>query len=176
MIAWFTRNGVAANLMMAFLIVGGLYSVFTVKREIIPEISLDVVVVRIPYRGASPSQVEESVLVRIEAAIESINGIREVRSVAQEGFGSVTATIERGYDVSRVKDEIEARVDAIPSFPMETDRPIVEQPQTSRDVIWIAIYGEADERDLKVLGEKIREELVQISGISQVTVWGGRNY
>ena len=176
MIAWFTRNGVAANLMMAFLIVGGLYSVFTVKREIIPEISLDVVVVRIPYRGASPSQVEESVLVRIEAAIESINGIREVRSVAREGFGSVTATIERGYDVSRVKDEIEARVDAIPSFPMETERPIVEQPQTSRDVIWIAIYGEADERDLKVLGEKIREELVQISGISQVTVWGGRNY
>ena len=176
MIAWFTRNGVAANLMMAFLIVGGLFSVFTVNREMFPQFSLEMVVVRMPYRGASPAQIEEAVLIRIEEAIEGINGIKEVMSVAQEGYGSVTAMIERGYDVSRIKDEIKARVDAIPSFPAETERPIVEEPLIDRNIIWIAIYGEADERNLKVLGEKIRDELVEIPGISQVSVWGGRRY
>ena len=176
MIAWFARNGVAANLMMAFLIVGGLFSVVTIEREMFPQFSLDQVVVRIPYRGASPAQIEEAVLIRIEEVIEGIVGIKEVTSAAQEGYGSVTAMIEKGYDVSRIKDEIKAHVDAIPSFPAETERPIIEEPQIDRNIIWIAIYGEADERNLKVLGEKIRDDLVEIPGISQVTVWGGRKY
>lgn len=176
MIAWFTRNGVAANLMMAFVIMGGLFSVFTANRELFPQFSLDMVVVRMPYRGASPAQIEETVLIRIEEAIEGINGIKEVTSVAQEGYGSVTAMIERGYDVSRIKDEIKARVDAISSFPVETERPIVEEPLIDRNIIWIAIYGKADERNLKVLGEKIRDDLVEIPGLSQVSVWGGRRY
>ena len=106
--------------MMAFLIVGGLFSVVTIEREMFPQFSLDQVVVRIPYRGASPAQIEEAVLIRIEEVIEGIVGIKEVTSAAQEGYGSVTAMIEKGYDVSRIKDEIKAM--SMPSPPFQRRR------------------------------------------------------
>ena len=79
MIAWFARNGVAANLLMLLSIVGGLYAVFTVKREMFPQFSLDTVVVRMPYRGASPAEIEEAVIIRIEEAIEGIDGSKDPR-------------------------------------------------------------------------------------------------
>ncbi len=176
MISWFTRNGVAANLLMLLLVVGGGYSVFSIKREMFPLFSLDTVVVRMPYRGASPSEIEEAVIIRIEEAIEGIDGIKEVMAVAQEGFGTVSATVQKGYDVTSIKDEIKARVDAIPSFPAETERPIVEELLIDRNIIWIAVYGEADEKNLKVLAEKIRDDIVRIPGISQAGVQGARNY
>ena len=176
MIAWFARNGVAANLLMLLSIVGGLYAVFTVKREMFPQFSLDTVVVRMPYRGASPAEIEEAVIIRIEEAIEGIDGIKEVMSIAQEGHGTISAAIQKGYNVTTIKDEIKARVDAIPSFPAETERPIVEELLVDRNIIWIAIYGEADEKNLKVLAEKIRDDVVRIPGISQAEVQGVKNY
>ncbi len=176
MIAWFARNGVAANLLMLLMIVGGLHAAVTIKREMFPLFSLDTVVVRMPYRGASPAEVEEAVLIRIEEAIEGIDGIKEVMSIAQEGIGTVSVTVQKGYEVTTLKDEIKSRVDAIPSFPAETERPIVEELLLDRNIIWLAIYGEADEKNLKVLAEKIRDEVVRIPGISQAEVQGSKNY
>ena len=68
MIAWFTRNGVAANLLMLLLVLGGAASYFTMKRELFPQFSLDTVVVRVPYPGAAPEEVEETIVIRIEEA------------------------------------------------------------------------------------------------------------
>ena len=82
MIAWFTRNGVAANLVMLILVIGGVASYFTVKRELFPKFSLDLVTVRVTYLGASPEEVEESVILRIEEAIQSVDGIKEMNSMA----------------------------------------------------------------------------------------------
>ncbi|MGY8695029.1 MAG: efflux RND transporter permease subunit, partial [Verrucomicrobiia bacterium] len=123
MIAWFTRNGVAANLVMLILVFGGIASYLTVKRELFPQFSLDLVTVRVPYLGASPEEVEESVVIRIEEAIQAVDGIKEISSTAQEGYGAVTATINKGYDLAKVKDDIKSRVDAIISFPVDTERP-----------------------------------------------------
>jgi multidrug efflux pump subunit AcrB len=103
MIAWFTRNGVAANLVMLILVIGGIASYLTVKRELFPQFSLDIVTIRVPYLGASPEEVEESVIIRIEEAIQSIDGIKEISSVAQEGYGSVTATVEKGYELALMR-------------------------------------------------------------------------
>lgn len=176
MIAWFTRNGVAANLLMFILVFGGIASYITVKRELFPKFSLEMVTVRVPYLGASPEEVEEGVVIRIEEAIQSINGIKELSSVAREGYGAVTATINKGYDIAKVKDEIKTRVDAITSFPVNTERPIVDEPLIPKDVIRISIYGDADERELKKIAERVRDELVELDGISQAVVQGVRNY
>ena len=154
MIAWFTRNGVAANLVMFLLVIGGIASYITVKRELFPQFSLEMVTVRVPYLGASPEEVEEGVVIRIEEAIQSVDGIKEMSSVAREGYGAVTATIDKGYDLAKVKDEIKTRVDAITSFPVNTERPIVDEPLIQKDVIRISIYGDADERELKKIAER----------------------
>jgi multidrug efflux pump subunit AcrB len=176
MIRWFTRNGVAANLLMLVLVVGGVASLFTVKREMFPEFSLDTVVVRVPYRGAAPEEVELGVILRIEEAIQGVDGIKEVRSTAQENYGQVVIEVSKGADVSRVKDDIKSRVDAIISFPIETERPIVEELLIQRDVIWLAIYGDASERTLKEIAERARDELTHLPGISQAFVQGIRSY
>ncbi len=176
MIAWFTRNGVAANLVMLIIVVGGLASLASIKRELFPQFSLDIITVRVPYLGAAPEEVEEAVIIRIEEAIQAVDGIKEIRSTAQEGYGVVNAEVRKGADVSRVKDDVKARVDAITTFPVETERPIVEELLIQRDVIWLAIYGEADERALKELAEKARDDLTLKPGISQAFVQGVRNY
>ena len=176
MIAWFTRNGVAANLLMLLLIVGGLGSLIGIKKELFPLFSLDTITVRVPYLGASPEEVEEGVIFRIEEALQGLDGIEELRSNAQENSGSVSILVSRGYDISEVKDEVKTRIDAITTFPEETERPIIEEFLIQRDIIWIGIYGDADELAMKRLAQKIRDDLVQLPEISQAFVRGVRNY
>ncbi len=176
MIAWFTRNGVAANLVMLILVIGGIASYLTVKKELFPQFSLDIVTVRVPYLGASPEEVEESVIIRIEEAIQSIDGIKELSSLAKEGYGSVTATVEKGYDLEKVKDEIKTRIDAITTFPVDTERPIVDEPIIPKEVIRISVFGDASEKEIKKIANRIRNELVEFDGISQAEVQGVRDY
>lgn len=176
MIAWFTRNGVAANLVMLILVFGGIASYLTVKRELFPQFSLDLVTVRVPYLGASPEEVEESVVIRIEEAIQAVDGIKEISSTAQEGYGAVTATINKGYDLAKVKDDIKSRVDAIISFPVDTERPIVDEPLIQKDVIRVSVYGDASEKEIKKISERVRDEIVELEGISQAEVQGVRDY
>ena len=89
MVEWFARNSVAANLLMVLIVVTGVITVFTVNEEIMPEIELDRVVVEVPYLGAAPEEVESAVCVRIEEAIQGIDGIKEIQSTAAEGMGVV---------------------------------------------------------------------------------------
>ena len=176
MIRWFARNGVAANLVMLIMVVGGIGSILTIKREMFPQFSLDTVVVRVPYRGAAPEEVELGVILRIEEAIQGVDGIKEIRSTAQENYGQVVIEARKGVDVSRLKDDIKARVDAIISFPVETERPIVEELLIQRDVIWIAVYGDASEKSLKEVAERVRDEVTKLPGVSQAFVQGIRSY
>ncbi|MBC2605346.1 efflux RND transporter permease subunit [Pelagicoccus albus] len=176
MIAWFTKNGVAANLTMLLLVIGGLISSFTAKTELFPDFSLDMVAVRVPFLGASPEEVEELVIVRIEEALQGVNGIKEINSTASEGYGAVTVTVNKGYPVSKLKDDIKTRVDAIPSFPANTERPIVEEILIPKDVIRVSVYGEASEVEIKKIAQRIRDELTEIEGISQVSLEGVRAY
>ncbi len=176
MIAWFTKNGVAANLLMLILVIGGLASAFTAKTELFPEFSLDMVAVRVPFLGASPEEVEELVIIRIEEALQGVNGIKEINSVASEGYGSVTATVNKGYSVSKLKDDIKTRVDAIPSFPANTERPIVEEILIPKDVIRVSVFGDTSEIEIKKIAQRVRDELTEISGISQVSIEGVRAF
>ena len=176
MIRWFARNGVAANLVMLVIVVGGIGSLFSIKQELFPEFSLDTVVVRVPYLGAAPEEVEQGVILRIEEALQGVDGIKEIRSSAQEGYGQVAVEVRKGVDVRRVKDDIESRVDAITSFPVETERPIVEELLIQRDVLWVALYGEASERALKEIAERFRDEVTRLPGVSQAFVQGIRSY
>ena len=84
LIAWFARNHVAANLLMFFIILLGLYSLLTIKRETFPEVNTGMINVQVLYRGGAPEEVERSVVVKIEEAVEGIQGIKELRSTASE--------------------------------------------------------------------------------------------
>ncbi len=175
-IAWFARNPVAANLLMVFLVVGGLLTVFDVPSEVFPEIELDRIQVEVPYLGAAPEEVEEAVCVRIEESIQGIDGIKRITSTASEGMGTVVVEIALGADPRRVLDIIKNRVDAIDTFPAETERPIVSELIAQSPVIDLALSGTADEFGLKATAERIRNELSSLPAISLVEVAGARPY
>ncbi|MCZ6746093.1 MAG: efflux RND transporter permease subunit [Acidobacteria bacterium] len=175
-IAWFARNGVAANLLMAIVIVGGLMTIRSVKVEVFPEFDLDLVTVTVPYLGAAPEEVEESVCVRIEEAVEGLDGIKKVTSVASEGVGVVTIQMNLGADARRVVDDIKAQVDAISTFPEETEKPIITELTNRRKALKVAVAGDVDEKTLRRLAEQVRDDLVQIPEISLVELAVARPY
>jgi multidrug efflux pump subunit AcrB len=175
-IAWFVGNSVAANLMMTIFIVGGFMSLLQLHQEEFPDIELDIVQITVPYLGATPEEVEQAVCVRIEEAIEGIQGINRTSSVAGEGACMVMVDLEMEGDSTRALNEIKGRVDAISTFPRETEKPIVSMMAMKGGVIQVVLSGDTDELTLKLLAEDMRDDIADMDGISQVGVTFVRPY
>ena len=168
-VAWLARNPVAANLMMVFIIMSGAIATQAITEEVFPEIELNRVSITVPYLGAAPEEVESGVILRIEEAIQSIDGIREIQSTASEGSASVMVEL-LGADARRVVDEIKNRVDAITTFPVETEEPIIRELIARNQVTDIAISGVDDVFTLKALAEQVRDDLTVLPEITRVDI------
>ncbi|UPW20668.1 efflux RND transporter permease subunit [Agarivorans sp. TSD2052] len=169
MIAWFTRNHVAANLLMVLIVGLGLYSAkFRLPLEVFPEFELDMVNVSIALPGSSPEESEESLAIRIEEAISDIEGVEQISSVSQEGAARVSAEINSRYDTRDVMSDIKSRIDAINTFPSDAERPVVSLSQRKRETITVAISGELKHKELRLVAESIRDELLQLPELTQV--------
>ncbi|MEN8181655.1 MAG: efflux RND transporter permease subunit [Myxococcota bacterium] len=175
-IAWFAENHVAANLLMALLVLGGLFTVPGIRQEIFPEIDLPVVTIGIAYPGAAPREVEEAICVRVEEELQGLQGIKWVRSTASEGHGSVAVELLAGEDVRRRVDEIRMRVDGITTFPEDAEPPVIRQAEVRFQVLDVAISGDVDEWTLKRLGEQARDEILALPGITDVELVAARPY
>jgi len=175
-IAWFATNHVAANLLMLLIMAGGLLTIFTIKMEVFPETSLDTITITVPYRGASPADVEEGVCIRVEEAIAGIEGIKRITSKAGQGSGLTIVEVEEYSDIKDVLDDIKAAIDRIITFPVETEKPVISEVETTNRVISIVLYGDVKEKTLKTLAEEIRDDLTAEPDISQVAIWGVRPY
>lgn len=175
-IAWFARNHVAANLLMGAILFGGLMTAPTIKQTIMPDFDFDYVSVTVVYPGSSPEEIEKSVTIKIEEAIEDVEGIEEITASANEGATNLIIELSQGAELSRVLDEIESRVDGITTFPEEIEEPLVSELTLRHGVLDVVIHGDLDERTLKELGQRTREEIARIPGISQVDLSGARPY
>ncbi len=173
-IEWMARNRVAANLLMAVILIGGAITVATIDLEIAPEMSLDLITVQVVYPGAAPEEVEEGICVRIEEAVHGLDGIRRVSSTARESSGLVLVELQLGADRQKALDDIKARVDAITTFPAESEKPVVQEVTNRTQVVNVAVYGDADEVTLKRLGETVRDEIAALPGISLVNLSAAR--
>jgi multidrug efflux pump subunit AcrB len=175
-IEWFAHNSVAANLLMVLILGGGLFMIPRVRLEVFPEFSADMINVSVVYRGAAPEEVEEAVNVRIEEAVQGLEGIKRVTSIASENRGTVSVEALNGTDIRKLLDDVKARVDAIDTFPEETDKPVITEVVPRRQIINIAVSGPANERTLKTIGEQVRDDLSAIPGITQVELRNSRPY
>ncbi len=175
-IAWFVRNPVAANLLMFILCVGGLLALLTVNQEEFPNMEVPVVSVTVPYLGAAPEEVEQGVCIRVEEAIDGIEGIEEIHSIASEGSCRVMAELALNANDVVALNEIKSHVDGINSFPLETEKPIVSKLSIVRKVVQVALSGDADERILKEEGQRLRNGIAALDGVSQVGIKYVRPY
>jgi multidrug efflux pump subunit AcrB len=176
LIDWFARNSVAANLLMVILLAGGLVTVFTIKKEIQPRIETNFIEIGVPFLGATPLDVEEGVVVKIEEAIQDIEGIEEIYSEARRGFGNVRVEVDADYEVTDVMDQVKNRVDAISTFPENTEKPTISRTQFQQQVIFASVYGDVDERTLKEYAKQVRNQIVTLPGVTRAEILGSRPY
>lgn len=179
MIAFFARNGVAANLLMVAIFLWGAFSLASRKipLEVFPERESRSITISVPYRGATPEEVEESVVIRIEEAISDVDGIEEMLGTASSSNGSVRVDVHDDYDIREVRDEIQARVDAIQNFPPgDAENVTVTLPQSERWVISVVLSGDLSERDLATLGEEVRDQIINLPEVTGAQLQGVRPY
>jgi len=167
-IAWMARNPIAANLLMAILLLGGLWSAFGVQKEVFPQFQLDVVEVSVGYPGAAPAEVEQGILRPVEEAIRGVEGIREISSRAREGSGDISIELVAGTPRMKAFQEIDQAVGRIRTFPDDIDQPRVRLQSRQTEVMSIGLYGPVDVWTLRKLAEQLRDQLLSNPRITQV--------
>lgn len=176
LINWFASNPVAANLMMIAIIFGGFMSMSTLNREIMPSMPSKFIEVSVVYPGADPVEVEDRISIRVEEAIREIEGIININSVAIQGRGIITAEIAVGYDLQKALNEIKVQVDAINTFPEEGERPSVRLIKFKERVVQVAVLADTDEKSLKIIAQRVRDDLAGLPGVDFAEMKGDRRY
>lgn len=171
-IRWFASNPVAANLVMLILLVGGLFSTCTIKQEVFPEFKLGVVRIVVPYAGASPDEVEQGIVLAVEESVRGIDGVDRVTGAATEGSGQVYVTLELEAEPTTVLADVKNAVDRLTSLPQDAERPIVSLVTNKFEVISVVLHGDLPPGQLRMLGEKVRDDLVADPGITTAELVG----
>ncbi len=176
LIAWFSRNQIAANLLMIAIMLGGLFAIPYTAKEFFPEADPSTVQVSIAYPGAAPINVEEQICIRVEHAMDGINGIKRIRTTAKQNLCEVNVEANDNYSISALYDDVKNRVDSLSTLPEEAERPLVSQPVKTHEMMQIVLEGNIPEKTLKLHAEKIKDELEALKYISTVEIEGQRDY
>ena len=176
LIAWFARNHVAANLLLVFICVLGFYAISVLKKETFPTFTLDMIEIGVSYPGAGPEEVEKGILIKIEEALTSIQGIDELRAVAQEGSGRVYASVDQAYELAEVTDQVKLAVDRIVTFPVDAERPYITQREQKVQALMVAVSGSIDEFTMANLVTQIREEIVALPEVTFAEIQGRKDF
>ncbi len=176
LIAWFARNSVAANLLMVFILVGGLLTANTISKQMFPQFKINWLEFSAVYPGAAPQEVEEGITIKIEEALETVQGLERVITYSNRNYSSGYFRVDDDYDPQVVLEEVKSQIDSISSFPDGMERPTVERIKYRQEVMWLSLYGDLSPRELKVLGKKIHDEIQQLPLINVSEFYSGLGY
>jgi len=169
-IRWFVNNKVVANLLMMLIIITGATTIPLLKMEVFPEIDLNIINVSTVYPGATPSDIEEAICIKIEERLQGLEGVKKITSTSSENIGSVRIELLQGEDINDMLDRIKAEVDAIDSFPENVEKPICKKIVGSNPVISVAVHGDLEDNILNRLTEDIKDEIDALPEITFSTV------
>jgi multidrug efflux pump subunit AcrB len=178
MISWFARNPIAANLLMVFILFAGIYTAFyRVPLEVEPSWKRERVEVDISYPGSTAKDVERGVILPIEAALDQVEGIKRLRCTAESGSAEIIVDVNEGYNTRLMLEEIQTRIEAVRTLPDEIERPRYSIPDADRfnNVLWVTITGNLTQSEFFDIAERVRDDLLDIDGISTLRIWPGRN-
>lgn len=177
MIAWFTKNHVAANLLLISIVFAGLFSLTTqIPLEVFPSFETDRISVSVSLRGSTPEDVEQGVTIRIEESVQDLEGIKQISSRSSEGSASVSIEVDSGYDPRELLADIKSRVDAINTFPADAEKPVVALAQRKREVIAVTVSSDYGEKETREYAEQVRDQLLRLPSVTQVELSGVRDY
>ncbi|PCI32532.1 MAG: heavy metal resistance protein CzcA [Alphaproteobacteria bacterium] len=170
------KNKVAANLFAIVIIATGLMSMQGLNMRLFPQITLQAISITVPFPGATPNEVEKSILKPIEERLEGMEGVRRITGLAASNVASVIVDLEEGESIPDMLDDIQTEINRITVFPKNAERPQVVHVQMDELAARIVLYGDRDAQTLKALAERVRTELAGRSGVSRVTISGAPEY
>ena len=176
MIRWMAEHQVAANLLMIIILFAGAFGVKNIKQEVFPEMDLDLIIVAVPYPGATPDEVEESIILPIEDTVSGITGIKKINATASENMGYIRIELQNDADKESVFDDVKSAVERLTTLPEEAETPQIQQPRIRREVLNLTLYGEAPARSLIEQAQVVRSTLLTHPDITQVDVEQPRGF
>ena len=174
--AAFAGNTVFANIVLVMIFMAGGLAGISMLRESFPQFSLDMISIQVSYPGADPEEVEEGISLKIEDALETVEGIKEYTTNSSENVASVTIEVQEGHDIKDVLDQVKSKVDAISTFPVDAEQPVITEILLRDSVMMLALSGDMNEKQLKTWANQVKDEIKLLDGISQVEVFGSRDY
>lgn len=169
-ISYFAHNPVAANLMMIFILFMGIVSYFTIQRQMFPNIEINYIEISAQYRGASPQEIEESILIKVEESLKDVTEIKKMWSRAFRNSGQITLEIHPDKDLAETLDKVKMRVDSIATFPAAMEPVNIRQIEFNQQVIELSLVGDYPLTELKPMAKRIEDELLQLNNVSLVNV------
>ena len=177
MIAWFAKNHVAANLLMITILLAGIFSIkSSIPLEVFPSFESEIVNVTVVLRGATPEDAEQGVAIRIEEAVQDLQGIEKITSTSVEGAATVRIEADSSTDVRDLLADIKSRVDAINTFPADAEKPVIAIAQRIRNVISVTISSDYGEKEIREFAEQVRDDLLRLPQVTQVALDAVRDY
>ena len=174
LIRWWVRNPVAANLLMFIIVTAGWLGLRDIEKEVFPSVQPDIVQVEVIWPGASPKEVEQQVVQRVEEALKNVSNVYRVTSESRESYGSLTVETYPTVNLNAFLDDVKNAVDSITSFPRDMENPRVRRFEWRQEMIRVTVAGEVGEKALTRLANKLRNEMAGLPYISQVDVFGSR--
>ena len=176
LIAWFAKNPVAANLLMIIIIIGGLVTMGTIRKQFFPQVEINWLEYRAVYPGAAPQEVEEGITIKVEEALQSIQGLERVITYSNRNSSNGYFRVSETYDPQIVLEEVKSQIDSISSFPAGMERPTVERIKMRQEVQYISLHGDMSQKKLKELGRRIHDEIQQLPLVNVSEFYSGLNY
>lgn len=177
MIAWFAKNHVAANLLMITILLAGIFSIkSSIPLEVFPSFESEIVNVTVVLRGSTPEDAEQGVAIRIEEAVQDLQGIKKITSTSVEGAATVRIEADSSTDVRDLLNDIKSRVDAINTFPADAEKPVIAIAQRIRDVLSVTIASSYGEKEIREFAEQVRDDLLRLPNVTQVALDAVRDY
>ena len=172
----FTRNTVFANIVLVMIFISGWMAARSMIRETFPEFSLDMISITVPYPGADPEEIEEGISRKIEEAIEGLEGVKQYTTKSSENVGTAMIEVQENYDINEILDRVRSKIDAVSTFPVDAEKPIINEMLIKDTVMLLCLSGDMSERRMKEFAENTKDEIRKIPGISQVEIFGNREY
>ncbi len=169
-ISWFLANPVAAGLVTLFILCAGVMSAFSIGKQYEPVQPSKWISISTQYPGASPQEVEDAILTRLEEAIRPLPGIRSFHSEARYGSGTLMLEAKDPAALQSLMDEVQLRVSSMPAFPQDVEKPLIEVVRNWRRVMFVQIYGDMDQATVKEVTKQIRDEIAALPGIGRAHI------
>ena len=175
-LASFARNTVFANIMLVLMLAAGGLTTCSMTRENFPEFSLDMILITVPFPGADPEEVEEGVSRKIEEALEGLEGIKLIETHSAENVSTTRIEVLENFEIETVLDEVRTKINAISNFPVDAEKPVIEEMSVLDPVVLLYLSADMSERRIKEWAELFKDELQLLPEISRVSVFGTRDY